>query len=238
MFSAVLETSLNLLFPPLCRGCNDLLPGQVDTVLCVGCWEKMEPIRGPVCWHCGAPEAEPANYCRRCPGFITAFDSARFAVDYSPLVRELIHAFKFGGSLKVRPLLAELFLKGANLRLKPQDFDTIVPVPLHWTRLFKREFNQSELLADELAKQWGILLSRRALKRSRRTSPQSKLRGRWRTENIKDAFAPGREEVEGKRILLVDDVMTTGMTLSACAQTLREAGAAKVVAYTLARRLS
>jgi ComF family protein len=148
----------------------------------------------------------------------------------------LIHEYKFQGSRRVRPYLYEIFLKGAMRQLDLKDFDVIAPVPLHWWRRFQREFNQAELLAECLSKAWGVPLFSRAAKRVRMTLPQSQLPGKYRELNIRGAFSKGSQSVTGARVLLVDDVMTTGQTLAACSAALVEAGAASVVGYTLARR--
>jgi len=151
-------------------------------------------------------------------------------------MRELIHEFKFQGSRRVRPFLYEILSRGAERLLNSRDFDAIVPVPLHWWRRFQREFNQAELLAESLAKTWGLPLAAKSVKRIRMTLPQSRLPGRYRERNLKGAFAKGPRSLAGARVLLVDDVMTTGQTLAACSSALLEAGASSVVGYTLARR--
>jgi ComF family protein len=164
------------------------------------------------------------------------FESARSAVEYAPPFRELIHQFKFRGSERVQPILIEWFLKGAARDFRENDFDCVVPVPLHWWRRFQREFNQAEVLGTALAEEWSVPLLTKALRRRRATVAQSKLPGKWREKNITKAFGPGKESVAGRRVLLVDDVMTTGATLSECAGVLMKAGAESVKAYTLARR--
>jgi len=236
-------TALDVVFPPLCRSCEEVLPDGADSLLCEACSSKMQPISSSCCPQCGAPvdstrkEGQLVKGCPRCPSSATALSFVRSAVRYDSPVRELIHHFKFRGSEKVRPLLLEWFLKGAEEHLKRADYDAIVPVPLHWWRRFQREFNQAEILGRRLADEWSVPLLAGALRRKRSTLPQSRLRGKWRSRNIAGAFVAGKTPVCGMRLLIVDDVMTTGATLSACAEVLLKVGASSVVGYTLARRL-
>jgi ComF family protein len=137
----------------------------------------------------------------------------------------------------VRPFLTDTFLVGANRFYSSKDFDAVAPVPLHWWRRFRREFNQAEILSLPLAQSWGLPHLPRAAIRKRLTLPQSRLSGDQRTANMKGMFEPGCDILRGARVLLVDDVMTTGATLSACADALLRGGAYSVSAMTLARRL-
>ena len=139
--------------------------------------------------------------------------------------------------MRVRPFLIEAFREGFARHFRGKSFDGIVPVPLHWLRRFQREFNQAEVLARALSESLQVPLITDALRRIRYTQPQSRLRGQWRLSNVEGAFAPGARSVEGMNLLLVDDVMTTGMTMSACAKVLGDGGAASVTAYALARRV-
>lgn len=235
------RAAVNLLFPPLCRACDAVLPGSFDTLLCEPCRKQLVPISAPICGRCGAPqnskEDDAEAVCRHCPANFAPIDRYRSAVVFRSPYRELIHRFKFEGSLAVRPLLTETFIQGADRFFAGRPFDVIVPVPLHWMRKFGREFNQSEILAAALAEAWQIPLLAEGLRRVRRTVPQSRLRGRWRAANIRGAFGPGSASIEGMRVLLVDDVMTSGATLRECARVMLEAGCVCVSAYTLSRRL-
>ncbi len=156
---------------------------------------------------------------------------------YENPYKELIHQFKFKGSWRVRPFLVNTFLEGFSRYFKGEQFDGVVPVPLHWIRHFQREFNQAEVLAGALTESLSIPMLDKAIRRVRHTTPQSRLTGRWRESHLEGAFAAGSIPVDGLKVLLVDDVMTTGMTLSACAEVLRANGAASVTAYALARRV-
>ncbi len=238
MSSTLLESALNLVFPPTCCGCGERIETpKIEVFVCATCADKIKLLGQSICSRCGSASAEgPVSQCAKCPHFETCYSFSRSACSYTSPIRELIHEFKFQGSRRVRPFLYEIFLKGADRFLNPRDFDAIVPIPLHWWRGFRREYNQAELLADALGKVWNIPVLPKAAKRVRMTLPQSQIPGRYRERNIQGAFSPGPESVTGMRVLLVDDVMTTGQTLAGCSVALFQAGAKRVVGYTLARR--
>ena len=170
--------------------------------------------------------------CSLCRSGLRAFDAAYSFGSYAGPLRTLVHLFKYHA---MRPLAAPL---GAYLlRSLPRDqaFDLLVPVPLHWLRRWKRGFNQSELLGRVVSRSTGIPVCG-ALRRVRSTAVQAGLSNTARRRNVSQAFRCHRpEKVRGKRILLVDDVMTTGSTATACARALKRAGAARVVLLTVAR---
>jgi ComF family protein len=240
----VFRPVIHLLFPPLCRACGAPLNGEIEGILCSHCHAVSRTILAPLCNRCGYPYPHAGEefqsetgHCPHCALSVFFFDRARAAVCYESPYRELIHQFKFKGSWRVRPLLVNIFIEGFLRHFKGERFDGIIPVPLHWLRRFQREFNQAEILARGLAESVSIPLVGKAIRRIRYTTPQSNLSGRWRESHLDGAFAPGPTSVEGMNLLLVDDVMTTGMTLSACAEVLRRSGAASVTAYALARRV-
>ncbi len=242
--AGVLQPVLHLLFPPLCRACGEPLDGEATSILCSRCSSVPMIIQPPLCDRCGYPlptsteaSIHENGRCPQCALSVLFFDRARAAVRYENPYRELIHQFKFKGSWRVRPFLENTFLEGYYRHFIRERFDGIVPVPLHWMRRFQREFNQAEILAHALAEKTPIPVLEKALRRVRYTTPQSRLRGRWRENHLEGAFALGSVPVSGLNLLVVDDVMTTGMTLSACAEVLRAGGAASVTAYALARRV-
>jgi ComF family protein len=148
-------------------------------------------------------------------------------------VREAIHQFKYDGrTVLVEPLVD---LMAAYWTEHPMSVDVVVPVPLHAARLRERGYNQAALLARELARRIGLPLNERVLVRQRATTPQVGLDARQRRENVQDAFSCSSNDLAGKRVLLIDDVCTTGATLEACAVALYGGGAGSVQALTLAR---
>lgn len=147
-------------------------------------------------------------------------------------LRDLIHLFKYGG---MRPLARPLGAWLANAYPCLEQFDALVPMPLHWWKQMQRGFNQSDLLARELSRRVGVPVLN-AARRRRRTAVQARLTPAQRRENVRGAFdVPSPERVRGLSLLLVDDVMTTGSTVNACAKALKQAGAARVCVLTVAR---
>lgn len=198
----------------------------------------LEPFAA-MCPRCGRPYASPPNHlCGHCISHPPPFGRARACTTYSrstpeaPLARAL-HALKYGRDISYAKPLAQIMVGRS-----PADrtYDTIVPVPLHVDRLRWRGFNQAALLARPLARHWRLRLEYRALRRTRATPPQVGLGEAARRRNIADAFEiPPDWSGRGKRILLVDDVYTTGATLEECSRLLLDSGASQVDALVLAR---
>lgn len=232
---------LDILFPPLCHVCRAHVPGNEEIHICPACREKIAPIASPLCPVCGVPFATENGIdhpCGPCLAHRPPFARARSATVFHGTVQELVHRFKYGGKMHLaRPLglLTARALAGFAREAVP---DCIVPVPLHNRRLRERGFNQSQLLGRMLAKRWSIPLSVNNLRRIRWTEPQVGLSSSERERNVRGAFAiadPSR--IREKRVLLVDDVYTTGSTVAECARTLARAGAAEVFVITVARAI-
>lgn len=187
-------------------------------------------IGAPSCERCGMPTAFQTPACEACKNVDFGFDSARAPLRYEGVGKEIVHALKYRGYFRVvdklmTPLMGDVVGTGGP-------FDAVVPVPLHRSRRRRRGFNQSELMARSLAGQLGTAVSD-SLEAVRRTRDQIQLSANARRENVRGAFRT-RGPVRG-RVLLVDDVFTTGATSSACAGVLRKAGASEVHAVTLCR---
>jgi ComF family protein len=179
----------------------------------------------------GAP-LDAEGVCPLCRRGLRGFDSSYCYGAYDGKLRKLIHLLKYD---RMRPLAAHLGELMATALPPGEQVDAVVPVPLHWRRRWRRGFNQSELLARIVARRYGLKVSR-ALRRGRPTASQAGLTRSMRRANVAGAFfVRSRQEVEGRRILLVDDVMTTGATASACGTALKRAGARRVTVLTLAR---
>jgi len=227
--------ALDLVFPPLCPVCDGMLGAGRRDPLCGGCWEGFERIAQPWCRCCGAPLGIE-GLCGACRGRRPRFAYARAAVRYGDLVREAIHAFKFGGRRGLANPLGDL-LAGLGLSALPGAApDALVPVPLHPRRARERGYDQALLLARRLERAWSVPVVADALVRAVPTQPQTDLDAAARRRNVRDAFAVRRPELIGDRhIVLVDDVLTTGATAGECARVLARAGAAAVGVVTVAR---
>jgi ComF family protein len=229
--------ALDLVLPPLCPACRE--PLGEGAGLCAACWSKLSLIEPPYCARLGIPftyDPGPGLLSAEAIANPPAYDRARAAVRYDDIARALVHRFKYGDRLDLAPMLGRWMARaGAELIA---DADTLVPVPLHWRRLWARRFNQSAALAGAIAGICGTPVLHGALKRVRATAQQVGLNKNERAENVQRAFkvAPERKaDIAGKRLLLVDDVLTSGATVEACARALLRAGAAHVDVLVFAR---
>jgi ComF family protein len=235
---------LHLAFPTPCPVCRRPLDLGWRGALCGGCWEALERTPPAACDRCGWPfpaaggaRGADRPLCQRCLETRDEFVSARAALRYREggVARAAILLCKHGGGLGLLRHLAHLLAREAPGDLMLRGWDTVVPVPLHWRRRWRRGFNQADILARAVGRRHGLSLERYCLARVRATPPQ---RGdpAARRRNVRGAFAVRRaERIAGRRVLLVDDVFTTGATANACAAALREAGATAVGVLTLAR---
>lgn len=182
----------------------------------------------------GAPD--PGHLCGACRARRPAFTAARSAARYGDVVREALHAFKFGGRRALAAPLGDLLAETGARHAAGGPVDLLVPVPLHPRRLRERGFNQAELLARRLGRAWDLPVATGILRRRVATAPQTELAAAERRRNVRDAFVLRRpERVRDRRLILVDDIMTTGATAGECAACLRRGGAASVVVVTVAR---
>ena len=235
MAGNIAKTMLDVLFPPLCMGCRTQV-GQPG--FCAACWSGIRFLEGPGCTCCGLPfevALEGDNLCAACLAKPPAFDSARAILAYDEKSRGAILALKHADRLDLVPGFSRWLSRSGSTLLK--DSDLVIPVPLHPWRLWRRRYNQSAELARRLARDWTLTYDPLALARSRPTASQGAMASaRARRRNVLGAFqVPNPARVAGRRILLVDDVLTTGATVEACARALRRAGAARVQVLVLAR---
>ncbi len=205
--------------------------------VCPRCLQQPEPFAADhFCVECGTPFANSSpldadGRCGLCRRGLIGFDAAYTFGAYEGTLRSLIHLLKFA---RIAPLAKPLARMMQSAFPRDERFDAVVPMPLHWMRRWKRGFNQAELLAQFVSKQSGVPLRR--LVRKRRTAAQAGLTNAKRRANVAGAFVVSkRSSVKGLRLLLIDDVLTTGATASSCARALKTAGAARVAVLTLAR---
>jgi ComF family protein len=236
---------LDLLFPDNCRVCEEPLvlnqpPFEVSRIpVCNRCLKAPELFDAEFfCVACRTPFVNEApldesGRCSLCRLGVNGFDQVYTFGAYEGTLRKLIHIFKFEGVQTLqRPLGALL----AQVLPREMSFDAIVPMPLHWRRRWQRGFNQSELLAREISRRWSVPVSS-AVRRKKATAPQAGLTSSQRRKNMQGAFAvKAGKPLTGMRVLLIDDVLTTGATASACARALKRAGASHVTFLALARR--
>jgi ComF family protein len=229
---------LDLVLPPRCLSCGAAVESQGR--LCADCWRSLTFLGAPQCRVCGypLPHAQPeAPLCGRCAVEPPAYDRARAALRYDEGARGLILAFKHADRTDTAPAFGRWLVRaGAELLAEAE---LIVPVPLHRWRLLKRGYNQAAVLAQALARETGLPLLPDLLQRHRATPSQQTLSARARLANVTaGAFRPHpwhRRRAAGRRVVLVDDVLTTGATVGACARVLRQMGAVQVDVLTLSR---
>jgi ComF family protein len=234
---AALRQALDVALPPLCPSCR--APVGDGGGLCAACWSKLSLIEPPYCARLGIPFTYDPG-----PGFLSmeaiatppAYDRARAAVRYDEVARALVHGFKYGDRMDLAPMMARWMARAGHELLG--DADGLVPVPLHWRRLWARRFNQSAALAGVIADLSGVPVLHGALRRVRATVQQVGLNKNQRADNVQGAFKvlPAQKaDVKGRRLILIDDVLTSGATVDTCARALLRAGAAHVDVLVFAR---
>lgn len=233
----LLRAALSLFYPPACEGCGESVGSK--EYLCADCKARAPRIVPPFCAKCSEPfsGAITSSFdCTNCANQTLHFDAAVAGYRARGIVRRLILDFKYNQRPYLRHVVGEwLAAVLDDSRLKPLEFDVIVPVPLHAARRRERGFNQAEFLAQSLAGRMSLPVNG-ALERIRYTTTQTAFDRAKRMQNLHNAFRlRARRDVRGLRVLLVDDVLTTGSTLSECARVLKESGAFCVYAATAAR---
>lgn len=233
-----LQAALQVIYPPQCLSCA--APVASDFGLCADCWRETPFIAGLACDQCGIPlpggEAGEIAHCDDCIAIARPWDRGRAALVYRDNGRRLVLALKHGDRMDLARPAGGWMLKAARPILQPGML--VVPVPLHWLRLFRRRFNQAALLSRALARGAGLDHCPDALIRRRNTGNQDGKTREARFANLVDAFAVPRRRmarIEGRDILLVDDVMTSGATFAATTEALVSAGARSVNVLCLAR---
>ncbi len=222
--------------PPLCPACREPVG---DNGLCASCWSRLSFITRPFCERLGIPFAYDPG-----PGLLSmeaiadppSYGRARATVRYDDVARALVQALKYSDRLDLAPTMG-CWAASAGRELLA-DADALVPVPLHWRRLWARRFNQSAALAEAVSAISGIPVIHTALKRVKATAQQVGLSKSERAVNVQGAFRvpdEGKMHVTGRRLVLVDDVLTSGATVDACARALLRAGAANVDVLVFAR---
>jgi len=234
---AGLRLLLDVALPPLCPSCREPLGGGAG--LCAACWSKLSLIEPPYCARLGIPftyDPGPGLLSMEAIANPPSYDRARAAVRYDDIARALVHRFKYGDRLDLAPMMGRWMTRAGRELL--DGADALIPVPLHWRRLWARRFNQSAALAGAISRLAGLPVLHGAVQRVRATPQQVGLSKTERAENVQGAFKvdPARKaEIAGKRLVVVDDVLTSGATTEACARALLRAGAGHVDVLVFAR---
>lgn len=233
---ATFARALDIALPRLCPSCREQVAAEG---LCPACWSKLSHIARPYCERLGIPFAYDPG-----PGILSmeaiadppAYNRARAAVRYDDIARALVHSLKYGDRMDLAPAMGR-WMARAGVELLT-DADALIPVPLHWRRLWARRFNQSAALAKVIAEASGKPVTHGVLRRLKPTPQQVGRTRAERAENMQGAFgvpAERRGEVAGRRLVLIDDVLTSGATAEACTKALLRAGAANVDVLVFAR---
>ena len=229
--------ALDVALPPLCPSCREPLGDGHG--LCASCWAKLSFIEPPYCARLGIPfvyDPGPGLLSMEAIANPPSYDRARAAVRYDDVARALVHKFKYSDHLELAPMLGQWMARAG--RELTREADALIPVPLHWRRLWARRFNQSAALALAVSNMTGVQVLGETLRRVRATPQQVGLDKGERAQNVSGAFRvpPERKsDLAGRRLIVIDDVLTSGATVDACARALLRAGAAHVDVLVFAR---
>ena len=238
-FKSWLDAVLSFFYPEACQICGVARARPDEGYVCAACAAKVEYIEPPFCERCGRPVAGDVTgifECAQCRETPRPFEYARAAVKSGGLALDVIHRYKYQRALWFEPFLAGLLVTRAVPMLAAGEWNLIVPVPLHPVKEREREFNQAERLGRFLGRETGIPVNAGLVRRVKQTQTQTRLTRAARAENLQGAFKKrAKMELHGERVVLVDDVLTTGATAGECAKELRRMGAGAVCVWTVAR---
>ncbi|NBK92500.1 ComF family protein [bacterium 1XD21-13] len=217
----------DLIYPRRCPVCDDIVGGRA--LICEPCRLRLHPVGEPLCKKCGKPlSTAEAEYCPDCGRKKHLYVRGRAALEYDSVMRESIGRFKYKNRREYGDFYVQELLRACGEAVRSWNPDLLIPIPLHKSRRRKRGFNQAELIARGLGKELGIPVSADSLLRTKKTSPQKELNDQERKSNLKNAFQLAKDNVKFKKILLIDDIYTTGSTIDAAASVLLDHGAEKV----------
>jgi len=218
----------NLIYPRRCPICDEIT-GSYDRLVCEVCAQKIHPVKEPLCKKCGKPlEREEAEYCGDCSRRKHVYAQGRAALEYDALMRGSVSRYKYQNRREYADFYVQELIRNCGAAVKSWEPEALIPIPLHKSRQRKRGFNQAELVAKGLGRNLGIPVYSGWLVRVKKTRPQKELNDSERKQNLKNAFQLTRNDVRLKKVLLIDDIYTTGSTIDATAALLREYGVEKV----------
>src|SRR5712664_3971373 len=235
-WSHAARLTLDIALPTLCVACREPVDGEG---VCASCWAKLSFIAPPYCPRLGIPfvyDPGPELLSMQAIAAPPAYQRARAAVRYDDVARTLVHALKYQDRTDLAPAMGRWMARAGQQLLSQAD--ALVPVPLHWRRGWSRRYNQSGALARVIQRQSGVKLASEALRRVRATEQQIGLSRPQRASNVQGAFkvaADRSADIQGRRVILIDDVLTSGATVDACARALLRAKAAQVDVLVFAR---
>lgn len=239
MLQDIIKSALNILWPLYCQACKEKLNLDSKVHLCEDCFAKIKFNKLPFCKKCGRSlEANNSysDYCRNCQKNEFNFERSYSACLYEGILKELLHEFKYNKNMQAGNILSAILLKFFEENFPEEKFDFIVPIPLFAAKEREREFNQAEILARPISKKFLITLSKGVLVKLRPTPSQTTLTKEKRFLSQKGVFKVRRPEVfYKKKLLVIDDIMTTGATMNEAAFTLKKNGASEVYGLTLIR---
>ncbi len=216
-----LENLWNFIYPPLCLSC-DAFMDEADSLVCQSCWQKCTVFDYPLCFFCRRP-LDSSGRCQSCQSdeYVPVFALG----EYVDPLKKIIHNFKYRGYKKLGNIFAQLMLEKFKLQLEKLKINVILPVPLHSYREKVRGFNQAALLSDNIGNGLKLPVAKESLRKVKRTADQAKLDFEHRMKNLRGAFAVVGEDLKEKRVLIVDDVVTSGATVLEAIRVLEKAGA-------------
>lgn len=236
----LLNFIIKLIFPPKCPLCEKIV--EEDETLCKDCWEKIKFIKEPFCDKCSSPleyKASKKVICAHCIQTKPLYVKLRSAVVYNSFVSKIIFKFKFYDKIHLKKIMAKLMVEASKDIM--DDIDILIPIPLHKKRLIFRKYNQSLLLAEEIAKLTNKQVIYNFIYKNKHTVPQVKLKQKDRIENIKGKFSINKEyldkikEYKNLNFAIIDDVVTTGSTIKECIKVLNKAGIKNVYVISFAK---
>ncbi len=234
-----LNDVFDIIFPPRCLACTEIIKQPVNQFFCPGCLEKINFIEDNFCPICGVPFlVSPAgsHFCGNCLENKQYYSQARAVAGFETAIMDAIHKFKYGRNISIGYALGSFMADFSFPDFDFFEYSLLIPVPLHIKKLRERGFNQSLLLANQIGKKHELPVDFSILKRCKATLSQTGLNKAEREKNIKGAFAVAdRKKINGRKIILIDDVYTTGATINECAKVLHKAGAQKTAVLTLSR---
>jgi ComF family protein len=233
------SSSINLVYPPGCVFCESALEDSPEMLLCMDCQVKLAPAGLTQCPRCAAvvnPIEQQNSQCSRCRDEPFRFDRVFALARYQGSLRDAVLRMKHSSEEPLMMAIGQLLANRFSPEVATLQLDVVVPIPMHWTRRLVRGTNSPEMIGEVIARQLGLVFAPRSLRRRRRTRKLAELTRQERKRTLRDAFAVAKGcDFAAARVLLVDDVLTTGTTCDTAARTLRKAGAATVSVLVAAR---